>query len=84
MNHLVTGDKGKSKGAFQVQERHWGKVPKTMKGQMEQHDKILVELLESVGETKGIMAYNGSGYKAKRYYKKVRKQSFELFFNQNL
>ena len=41
------GDGGASKGAFQVQEKHWGKVPSTAVDQALQAERILEELLSS-------------------------------------
>lgn len=39
------GDNGESKGAFQVQEKHWGFVPSTASEQALQAERILEELL---------------------------------------
>lgn len=41
------GDSGDSKGAFQVQEKHWSKVPATATEQALQAEKILEELVAS-------------------------------------
>lgn len=43
----AVGDNGASKGAFQVQEKHWGKVPTTAVEQALQAERILEELLSS-------------------------------------
>lgn len=43
----AVGDKGASKGAFQVQPKHWGKVPTTATEQALQAERILEELLSS-------------------------------------
>ena len=41
------GDAGKSKGAFQIQSRYWGPVPKTATEQATQAENILDGLLRS-------------------------------------
>lgn len=41
------GDNGDSKGAFQVQEKHWSRVPSTATEQALQAEKILEELVAS-------------------------------------
>lgn len=41
------GDSGDSRGAFQVQEKHWSKVPSTATEQALQAEKILEELVAS-------------------------------------
>lgn len=43
----AVGDSGASKGAFQVQEKHWSKVPTTATEQALQAEKILEELVAS-------------------------------------
>lgn len=43
------GDSGKSKGAFQVQEKHWGSVPIEASEQAKQAAAILEALFESRG-----------------------------------
>ena len=43
----AVGDNGASKGAFQVQSKHWGKVPATAVEQALQAERILEELLSS-------------------------------------
>lgn len=43
----AVGDSGKSKGAFQVQERHWGKVSSDAVNQALQAERILSELVQS-------------------------------------
>jgi hypothetical protein len=43
----AVGDSGNSKGAFQVQERHWGKVSSDPVEQALQAERILEELLSS-------------------------------------
>jgi len=58
----AVGDKGKSKGAWQVQEKHWGKVPLTAVEQALQAERILEELVASVpqGDLRCALAkYNG-------------------------
>lgn len=81
LNHFAVGDSGASKGAYQVQAKHWGKVPKDLYGQTKQADDILTVLAK---ENKGnhlvaVERYNGLGYMAKRYQTKVIKKSMELY-----
>lgn len=70
------GDNGDSKGAFQVQEKHWSKVPVTATEQALQAEKILEELVASSrGRLRsGLEKYNTGrvGTKAgKRYARDV-------------
>lgn len=46
-NPKAVGDGGASKGAWQVQEKHWAKVPTTATEQALQAEKILEELVAS-------------------------------------
>ncbi len=57
----AVGDSGASKGAFQVQEKHWGKVPSDAVGQALQAERILEELVQSRRGhlRRGLAAYNG-------------------------
>jgi len=43
----AVGDNGESRGAFQVQEKHWGKVPISAVDQALQAERILEELVAS-------------------------------------
>ena len=52
----AVGDSGASKGAWQVQEKHWNKVPPTATEQALQAEKILEEL---VGSTPRRSLYHG-------------------------
>lgn len=72
--------KAKEKGAFQVKESDWGKVPRTWKKQADQNEGILDELLEArKGSMKrAVISYNGKGKKAKIYYAKVRKTAISI------
>ena len=76
LNPLVSGDSKQSSGAFQVQKKHWGAVPKCLYLQAKQSERILHSLNGSF-ETK-IQRYNGSGHKTVLYKNKVRKQAIEL------
>lgn len=70
--------KAGERGAFQVREKYWGKVPKTLKGQMEQHNDILLDLVNEHGTLpKAIKAYNGKGSKAKRYLGLITQETLE-------
>lgn len=79
MNVYAVGSR-KEKGAWQVQEKHWGKVPGDLKGQAEQSERILNELLKSSsGDICVALArYNGRGTQALQYVRKVRKMAFEI------
>lgn len=72
-NHRAVGDSGASKGAFQVQAKHWGEVPSTATEQAQQAERILEELVASSRGSllKGLSKYNGRGQQAKRYADKV-------------
>lgn len=65
--------KSKERGAFQVLEKHWGRVhPSSAMQQALHSERILDELIAEKGSTdRAVMAYNGTGYAAKRYQKKV-------------
>lgn len=76
LNPLAIGDNGASKGAFQVQKKYWGAVPKCLYLQAKQSENILHSLKGSFEEK--IQQYNGSGHKAVLYKNKVRKQAIEL------
>jgi hypothetical protein len=80
LNPLVNGDRGQSKGMFQIQPKHHGAVPTSIKGQMEKHDAILVELMEACGQDvmRAVGRYNGKGRKAKIYTVKVRQRALEI------
>lgn len=73
-NHRAVGDSGFSKGAFQVQARHWGEVPSTATEQAQQAERILDELVAASPRRSlrsGLAKYNGKGQQAKRYADKV-------------
>lgn len=76
LNPLVSGDSGQSYGAFQVQKKHWGPVPKGLYLQAKQSEKIL-HSTKGTMETK-IERYNGSGAMSISYKNKVRKRAIEL------
>jgi hypothetical protein len=67
------------RGAFQVMSRHWGRVPKTLRGQMLQHNRILCELNRECGGDlpRAIARYNGKGRKARRYLGRVTHEVLE-------
>jgi hypothetical protein len=60
-NPKAVGDGGKSRGSFQVQARHWGRVSKDPVEQALQSERILEELLaDNKGNLKkALNAYNG-------------------------
>ena len=79
MNQYAVG-KDKDKGAFQVIEKYWGKVPKDMASQAKQNERIVDTLLaENDGDLfTAICRYNGSGEQAVRYAALVRQKTIEL------
>lgn len=79
LNRFAVG-KAKEQGAWQVIEKYHGKTPKDLRGQLDQHIKIMDNLLvEQKGNIEmAITRYNGAGKKAKRYYATVRKKTLEL------
>jgi hypothetical protein len=78
MNRKAKG-KCNEKGAWQVRECYWGKVPKDLKGQAFQAERILNELLESNNSNMytAVAKYNGSGAASFKYASKVRKYAIE-------
>lgn len=78
LNQYAIG-KSKEKGAWQVREKYWGKVPNKLHEQAQQSERILNELLrESRNDLyTAITKYNGSGPEAVRYTKVVRKRTIE-------
>ena len=79
MDHKAVGDQGRSRGAFQVQSRIWGKVPAGLKAQMRQHNDIMLELLRaSNGDIPAtIRRYNGRGKATRRYLGMVTREALE-------
>jgi hypothetical protein len=78
MNMKAKGKFGE-KGAWQVRECYWGKVPKDLKGQAFQAERILNVLLKSSNNNmyKAIAKYNGSGDASFKYANKVMKYAIE-------
>ena len=78
MNSKARGRAGE-KGAWQVIEKHWGKVPKDLLGQALQSERIMNELLQDSNGNLfvAMRKYNGTGVAAVRYAKTLRKRSFE-------
>jgi hypothetical protein len=74
--------KMKEKGAWQVREKFWGKVPDDIFAQAKQHERILNTLIKESNNdlSKAISRYNGKGRKAQIYAKKVIRKTFELHF----
>lgn len=72
--------KVQEKGAWQIREHIWGKVPKNIINQASHHEKIMNELIENKKGNifKAISSYNGKGKKSKYYAKLVCKKAFEL------
>lgn len=60
--------KKKERGAYQVIEKHWGKVSDRFEMQTRQHSDILNDLLQETGDVKtAITRYNGKGKLARDY-----------------
>jgi len=78
MNSMAIG-KAKERGAFQVIEKHWGKVPSNIYLQAKQHERIINSLTRQYGTTrKAITRYNGKGKHAEIYTNKVEKKLIEI------
>ena len=69
----TVGDKGKSFGLYQIQERHWGKFDKSIEGQTKKAEEILDKLVKEHGYNKAVERYNGSGRMARAYRANVLK-----------
>lgn len=79
LNPYAKGDGGKSHGAFQVQPRHWGRVPKgDLFAQARQNERIMDELMCEVDPMYALERYNGSGPKAREYARKVRREALQI------
>lgn len=77
-NPKAIGDHGSSLGAYQVQPKHWGRVPKSAHGQTAQHDWVMDQLIAEVGPKQAVKNYNGKGPAADRYQKSVTKEAIRL------
>ena len=64
-----TGYKKRHHGAFQVNPKHWGKVPKDAAGQALQAERILTELTETMPIKKALSRYGGDT--TDKYQRKV-------------
>lgn len=76
LNHLSVGDSGRSKGAFQVQAKHWGRVPNNLLDQAKQCERIRTGLDNDIWTA--VRKYNGSGRQARSYEWKVKKQAIQI------
>lgn len=71
--------KAKERGAWQVIERHHGKVPLSILGQFKQYNGIMSALTREHGTVeKAIIRYNGAGPGARKYCRKVQKKALEI------
>lgn len=71
-NPKAIGDAGEAKGAFQVWDKHWGKVPSTASEQALQAERILDELVDGTprGSLRCTLAkYNGGTRPPRAAYK---------------
>lgn len=64
---------GGAKGAWQVKEKYWGKVPKDLNGQARHAEKVLSFIMkrDKCSVREALMKYNGSGPSSVRYADKV-------------
>lgn len=79
LNSRAVGSSGE-RGAWQVLEKYWGRVPKSIESQAFQAEKILnkIRARNSCNTFRALAAYNGKGKRALSYARKVRKCTFEL------
>lgn len=68
---LVKGDSGASFGLYQIQEKHWGMVPRTVEGQTRKAEKIFHNQVIRYGRIQAIAKWNGTGERAEKYRSKV-------------
>lgn len=64
-----TGYKNRHHGAFQVNPKHWGEVPKDAVGQALQAERILEELTDTMPIKKALSLYGGDS--TSKYQRKV-------------
>lgn len=65
------GDKGQSRGIFQVQRKHWGHEGDSLEAQVRKADWVFDQLVQEHGYRGAVKAWNGSGKQAERYRQKV-------------
>ena len=70
-NHKAIGDRGESRGAFQVQAKHWGFVPDSIEKQVDQANVIFVQLVKEHGYREAVRRWNGDGPASKKYQRTV-------------
>lgn len=65
------------RGAWQIQPRLWGKVPRGLHAQALQHEGVLDQLLKECGGRmeQAVSRYNGTGAAARRYVGRVRREA---------
>ena len=74
----IIGDSGDSIGLFQIQEKHWGLVPDSIPDQIKKAEMIFDSLSGGRTQHQMIAKWNGSGWKAERYAKKVERRLHEF------
>lgn len=79
LNPRAVGSIGE-KGAWQVREEYWGKVPKRLGDQARHAEGILADIKDTYECSwfEALRRYNGSGHKARKYAQRVRQRAFEL------
>ena len=79
MNPKAVGAQGE-KGAWQIKEEYWGKVPRTLDKQALHAEQVLDKILkENDGNIRVSLArYNGRGKKSRMYANKVMSKALEL------
>lgn len=70
-DHTAFGDQGRSKGLFQIQERHWGHVPDDIEGQVNKANTVFNYLVKKHGKKEAVRRWNGSGPRARAYQRYV-------------
>ena len=76
---LVRGDSGSSFGLFQIQKKHWGKVPERVPDQVAKAEGIYTSLLQKHKSFDlATTRWNGKGKKAKIYTAQVMQIKREI------
>lgn len=80
MNQFEIGKYGE-RGAFQVREKYWGRVPRDLKGQIIQNEKIVGSLHKRYKSWPLVFErYNGKGKDARRYSTDVISKVFSIHY----
>lgn len=74
----IIGDGGDSKGLYQIQPQHHNWWGDSIEKQTAQCESIIYPLIKKYGMNEGVRRYNGSGWKAVSYSKKVIKLANQI------